>query len=240
MVTSGDKNRNEAEKILSEEKGKSVSGVEKINEEMIPLDEGKRVHIAQYNSVPNNLRYSVGGGVSQKEGVEFTFKKQDGIEESIGTLQPSQRGSDKRNNENIPTVSPFEDVDDDNVMVSEEFKESEQSVDYDCQSSVSSYIGSRLNKSIIKKQTSGTLTGTENSFCSDNRSMILDTQHLITENFLQKITSRTLLEDEYDINITNENSEGFGKFIETPKTGNVNLGNTMPFPRSKNSSLSVS
>jgi hypothetical protein len=203
----------------------------RISEEFVPLDEGKKINIAQFNSVPNNLHYSidVNGNMTHKEGVDFTFKKQEAEESNI-PIETSKPDTE---------VNPFDELADDNVIVSEEFKDSEKSIDYDNQSVVSSYIGSRLNQSITKKPTSNTITGTDNSFnsYSDNKSLILDTQNLITENFLQKITSRTLMEDEYDI--TNENSEGFGKFIETPKAYNIHLSNN-PFPRSKHSSISVS
>jgi hypothetical protein len=219
---------------LSEDK-RNASQIEKINEDIIPLDEGKKIRVSQFNSVPNNLLTSVNGGITVKEGVEFTFKKQE-IEANVDTSMIKQE------NEVViaenPEITPFEEIEDEIAVVSEEFKDSEKSLECDNSSVVSSFIGSRLNKTLNKKPTSGTGTGTENSFISysDNKSVALDTQNLITETFLQKMTSRTLIEDEYDI--TNENSEGYGKFIETPKTGNIHLINN-PFPRSKNSSLSV-
>jgi hypothetical protein len=206
------------------------------NEEIVPLDENKKIRVTQYNSVPNNLRYShAGNPITLKEGVEFTFKKPDresayGEQINNNNLYTNQSNHEVVNNTiniNIEqSVKPFDTEpmgeDDSNALVSEEFKDSEVCSEIDNQSVVSSNISSKINRTLTKKPTSGTASAFDGSFVSFTGSVLFESQNLITENFLQKI--KTIPEDEYLI--TNENIEGFEKFIETPKTNNIRQMNS--------------
>jgi hypothetical protein len=135
---------------------------------------------------------------SAKEPIEITFKK-----------NPNDNPSPEN------AVKNFEIKEEDNIEdTNSEFKEDEIDESIESKSIISSNVMSRIGQ----MPHSNTMRMTENSFCS-NYTRSESGSRLDSINPFPTVYSRNTFEAEMEI--TNENSDGFTNFISTPKSKNL-------------------
>jgi len=161
----------------------------------VTLNETKKINIPNFNTSPTFIRNS------NPLGNEITFKKSNCCDASPYNQVIGFEVSD----------DPF-----DEVIINDEFKNEEIDNNSDYRSVISSNVLSRINHSprIMTNK------NTDFSCASSNYSKSEYGSRFDSINNFPKLCNRNSLEDA-EFEITNENSDGFTKFIETPKSKNL-------------------